>query len=225
MPPSGTSPGSQLEYNVEETLHRRNLIAVPTTSYSPATDPTMNPIGLFGDPSFADWENNFWSDWLFPIGTVTEEPVPSYHPVSTPEMVGLQGFAPSTSDNAVAEVWLPKVSVKETIKAILPLPHTPPAVDQWPIGKADDAQVLQSVPQLGPTNRASGASYFHLPAMTEDTLMNMSQAIQMPRIYTPWRSLSLESPLTGADIDECVDLYFANFHPVNSASELFATMN
>jgi len=185
----------------------------------------MNSIDLLGDLSFVDWGNNFWSDWLFPIGTVAEEPAAPYHPVSTPEMVGIQGIAPSASDNAVAEVWQPNVSVKEIIKAILPLPHTPPSRNQWPIGKTDDTQALQSVPRLGPTNRASEASYFHLPAMTESTLMNMSQAIQMPKTYTPWRSLSLDYLLTGADIDECVDLYFANFHPVNSASELLAAID
>jgi len=189
-------------------------------SYLTATDSTMNSIDLFGDLSFVDWGNNFWSDWLFPIETVSEEPAAPWHPISTPEMVEMQGIASSVSDNAVAEVWQPEVSVKETIKAILPLPHTTPSRNPWPIGKADDAQALQSVPRLGPTNRASEASYFHLPAMTEDTLINMLQAIQMPTIYTPWRSLSLEYPLTGADIDKCVDLYFANFQSVNSARQI-----
>lgn len=75
----------------------------------------MNSNDIFGDPSFVDWGNDFWSDWLFPIGTMAEEPAPPYHLVSSPEMVGIQGFAPSSSNNVVADVWQPKVSIKETI--------------------------------------------------------------------------------------------------------------
>lgn len=55
---------------------------------------------------------------------MAEEPAPPYHLVST-EKVGIQGFAPSSSDNAVAEVWQLKVSIKEIILAILALPYTP----------------------------------------------------------------------------------------------------
>jgi len=204
-----------LTQSVTDTQGLESVVPDSNISFPTATDTTMNSIDLLGDLRYVDWGNNFWSDWLFPIGMVAEEPASPYYPDSTPEMVGIQGIAPSASDHALAEVWQPKASVKETIKAILPLPYTTPSMNQWPVGKAEDAQALQSVPRLGPTNRASEASFFHLPAMTEDTLIDMSQAIQMPTVYTPWRSLSLEYPLTGADLDECVDLYFANFHPVN----------
>ena len=145
------------------------------------------------------------------------EAAPPYLPPNDLVMEASQeisGIVTLTQD--MAEVGLSRDSLRKAVMSIFPLPHTRPFKEPWPIGSTDDPEPLQSMPQLGPTNRASEASYFHLPAMTDATFGNLLQAVAIPTTYPPWPMLSLENFPTGPSLDECIDLYFAKFHPVST---------
>ena len=76
--------------SVTDTQGLESVVPDSNIYFPTATDTTMNSIDLLGDLRYVDWGNNFWSDWLFPIGMVAEEPASPYYPDSTPEIVGIQ---------------------------------------------------------------------------------------------------------------------------------------
>ena len=185
-------------------------IGTPAIDYGTTFDPSSNPLELLEDMSFCDWGDAFWSDWLFPSGMEANASAPSYLPLGnlTSELVS------SLPDQSVTP---PPKSLHDTITSLFPIPHTCPYKSPWPFGNADDGEPLLSMPRLGPSSRASEASYFHLPAMTDTTFDNILQAANIPMTHPPWRTFTLEEFPASSTLDECVDLYFANFNPVSSS--------
>lgn len=191
-------------------------IEAPATAYGETVDPTSNPIQLIDDMSFYDWGNTFWSDWLFPNGVATDGLIPPYNPLNDAAPAanqGSRGIATTAPNPEVTEVGQTRESLHETITSILPLPYSGQLKNSWPFASADDAEPLQSMPRLNAASRASEVSYFHLPVMTDTTFDNILQAVKIPTTHPPWRPLSLEGFPTSSHFDECIDLYFANFHP------------
>ena len=200
-----------------------SIIEAPAIAYGETMESTSNPIQLIDDMAFYDWGNSFWSDWLFPGGTATDPLVPPYLPPNdgtAAENQGSRGTATAEPDPEVTEVEQTRESLHETITSILPLPYSSPLKNSWPFASADDAEPLQSMPQLNATSRASEASYFHLPIMTDTTFGNILQAVNIPMTHPPWRTLSLEAFPPSSHLDECIDLYFANFQPVRTMQHL-----
>ena len=188
----------------------------PTVAYGEAIESTPNPIELIDNFSDLNWDDSFWSEWLFPSGIATNGFPPNL-PLNDPAAAANQtssGIAPSALDQEVAEVAHSRQSLFDIITSIFPLPYTRPSKNTWPFGSADNAEPLQSIPQLGASIQSPESYYFHLPALTDTTFGNILQAIKIPMTYPPWPALSLEGFATSLDLDECIDLYFANFHPV-----------
>ena len=188
----------------------------PAIADEEAIEPTANPIELIDNISDLNWNDSFWSDWLFPSGMATNEFPPNL-PLNDPAAAANHSpssFAPSTLDQEVAEVAHSRQFLPDIIRSILPLPYTRATKNPWPLGSADNAEPLQSIPQLGASSRASEVSYFHLPALTDTTFGNILQAINIPMTLPPWSAMSLEGFPKNSDLDEFIDLYFANFHTV-----------
>lgn len=192
-------------------------IEIPAVAYGDTLDPTFNPSGLLEDMTLYDWGDNFWPDWLFPSGMGSSKPAPPHLPLSNliPADQGYNSIATSISDQEVGEAKRSRESLHRTVNSILPLSCMRPSKNPWPFENADDTGPLRTIPQLGAISRASDASYFHLPAMTDTTFSNILQAVKIPTIHSPWPALSLEGFPTNFQLDECMDLYFANFHPVS----------
>lgn len=202
-------------------LFNSNMEA-PAIAFGETID-SSNPIQLIDDMSFYDWGNTFWSDWLFPGGMATEGLDPPYVTLNHPtpaENQESRGIAMAAPDREVTKVGQARESLHQTITSILPLPYSDPLKNSWPFASADDAEPLQSIPQLSAASRASEVSYFHLPVLTDTTFDNILQAVKIPMTHPPWRTLSLEAFPPGSYLDECIDLYFAKFHPVRMAHKL-----
>ncbi|KAL8826570.1 MAG: hypothetical protein Q9191_003721 [Dirinaria sp. TL-2023a] len=193
----------------DASLFDSNLEA-PAVAFGETIDSTSDPIQLIDDMAFYDWGNTFWSDWLFPGGMATDGLVPPYVPLNDPASAENQepgGIATAATDPEVPKVGQTRESLRETITSILPLPYSNPLKNSWPFASADDAEPLQSIPQLSAASRASEVSYFHLPVMTDTTFGNILQAVKIPMTHPPWRTLSLEAFPTSSYMDEFFRVY------------------
>ncbi|KAI8935357.1 hypothetical protein NX059_007941 [Plenodomus lindquistii] len=205
---------------------QHDLIVLPPQATLTAGNRESNELtDLSQDLLFRSFDNadvNANLDWILE-SSCSEYYQPDLFPMNTTN--GHAGLSPqsllaSTSQTTV-EVVIPS-AVSDDLGEGLLVPQPQDALDHgdpWPCERARPPLKHIVLPSLGSTGRETAAEhgrYYSITPITDQTWQALRKCLRLPFQHNTLQTINLDNFPVAWKLDQCIDLYFAHFHPISS---------
>lgn len=192
-------------------------ISEPSPSLGLNAFATIDSIGLPSSTFFAN-EGDSSFDWIFQNMTQSCDwpalNLPSEHPFteqlsSSPTWP----YTPSVSHNAQDPPGKFRTN--------------PGQQENWLLEDPDSGRHLLCIPEFGKEfdNLSQNGSYCQLTKIDETKREKIQQSVNSFLEKTPWMPTSLANFPSREKLDYCIDLFFANFHPVSTVHSVSVSID